>query len=141
MAELKTQENDGSVEDYLLSVEEPRRGEARQVIDLMQRLSGQPARMWGKSIVGFGHYDYDYASGRTGTWMRIGMAARKKNLTLYIMPGFAAYEELLGRLGKHKTGKSCLYVNKLADVDLGVLEELVGASLAHMAEKYPEPAG
>ncbi len=141
MAELKTQETEASVEDYLRTVDEPRRSEARQVIALMERLSGKPPKMWGTSIVGFGHYDYVYASGRSGTWMRMGLSARKRNLTLYIMSGFGSYEALMARLGKHKTGKSCLYVNKLADLDPGVLEELVVASLEHMALRYPESTG
>ena len=90
--------------------------------------------MWGTSIVGFGSYTTKYASGRTGEWPLTGFAPRKQNLTLYIMTGFDQYEALLEKLGKHKTGKSCLYVNKLADVDLDTLRELVRQSVAHTRE-------
>ena len=90
--------------------------------------------MWGTSIIGFGSYRYKYASGREGEWMLTGFSPRKQNLTLYIMPGFENYETLLANLGKYKTGKSCLYINKLEDVDLSVLEELVRQSVDHMVE-------
>lgn len=139
MAEVKTKENDASVDAFLAGVEDERkRADAEAVRALMEELSGAPARMWGANIVGFGHYHYRYASGREGDWFRVGFSPRKRNLTLYIMAGFGAYEGLLGRLGKHRTGKSCLYVNKLADVDAGALRELVAASLDHMRELYPE---
>lgn len=90
--------------------------------------------MWGDSIVGFGHYHYKYASGREGDWMLTGFAPRKRNLTLYIMSGFEEYDDLMQKLGKHSTGKSCLYINKLEDIDLDVLRELVGRSVQHMRE-------
>jgi hypothetical protein len=90
--------------------------------------------MWGDSIVGFGRYRYQYASGREGEWMLVGFAPRKRNLTLYIMSGFDEYDGLLEKLGKHSTGKSCLYINKLEDIDLDVLRELVDKSVQHMRE-------
>jgi hypothetical protein len=135
MAELKTQENDASVEDYLNSVEdETKRDASFKVKAIMEEVTGEEARMWGDSIVGFGHYHYKYASGREGEWMLVGFAPRKRNLTLYIMSGFDAYDDLLENLGKHSTGKSCLYINKLEDIDLDVLRELVDKSVQHMRE-------
>ena len=113
MAELKTQDNDASVDDYLNSVENEKKREASFVVkELMEDVTGEEARMWGDSIVGFGHYHYKYASGRDAEWMLVGFAPRKRNLTLYIMSGFDEYDDLLGELGKHSTGKSFLYINK-----------------------------
>ena len=138
MAELKTQENDASVDDYLNSVEDEKKREASfRVKELMEDVTGEEARMWGDSIVGFGHYKYKYASGREGEWMLVGFAPRKKNLTLYIMSGFDEYDDLLGKLGKHSTGKSCLYIKKLEDVDQDVLRDLVSKSVEHMKETNP----
>lgn len=135
MAELKTKENDGSVDDYLNSVEDDQKREASFAVkELMEEITGEEARMWGTSIVGFGHYKYKYASGRDAEWMLVGFAPRKKNLTLYIMSGFDEYDDLLDNLGKHSTGKSCLYINKLEDVDLDVLRDLVDKSVQHMKE-------
>lgn len=139
MAELKTQENDASVDDYLNSVEDDKKREASfKVKELMEDVTGEEARMWGESIVGFGHYKYKYASGREGEWMITGFAPRKRNLTLYIMSGFEEYDDLLDKLGKHSTGKSCLYINKLEDIDMDVLRELVDKSVQHMKETNPE---
>ncbi|MFN2180539.1 MAG: DUF1801 domain-containing protein [Candidatus Promineifilaceae bacterium] len=138
MAELKTQENDASVDDYLNSVEDDKKREASfKVKELMEDVTGEEARMWGESIVGFGHYQYKYASGREGEWMITGFAPRKRNLTLYIMSGFEEYDDLLDKLGKHSTGKSCLYINKLEDIDMDVLRELVNKSVQHMKETHP----
>ena len=135
MAELKTQENDASVNDYLNSVEDKKKREASfKVKELMEEVTGEEARMWGDSIVGFGHYHYKYASGREGEWMLTGFAPRKRNLTLYILSGFEEYDDLMQKLGKHSTGKSCLYINKLEDIDLDVLRELVDKSVQHMRE-------
>lgn len=92
--------------------------------------------MWGPSIVGFGEYRYKYESGREGDFLITGFSPRKSALTIYIMPGFARYEALMDKLGKHRTGKSCLYINRLDDVDLSVLEELVTCSVEYMTEKY-----
>lgn len=139
MAELKTRQNDANVEEFLASVDNDRRREdSFEVLALMKRITGDEPRMWGTAIVGFGEYHYRYASGREGDMMRIGFSPRKQSLTLYVMPGFSSYEDLLSRLGKHRTGKSCLYVNKLADIDMGVLEQLIRSSLETMREKYPE---
>ena len=137
MSELKTMQNDGDVDAYLDSVENPnRREDARRILVLMREITGEPPRMWGSSIVGFGSYHYTYASGREGDWPVVGFAPRKRNLVLYIMPGFARYESLLARLGKHRTGKSCLYVNKLDDIDPDVLEELVRESVEEMKRRF-----
>lgn len=100
----------------------------------MEEITGEPAKMWGDSIVGFGSYHYKYASGQEGDWMLTAFSPRKQNLTLYIMPGFERYENLMKQLGKYKTGKSCLYIKKLEDVDLEVLKELIDLSVKQMRE-------
>ena len=139
MAELKTKKNDASVEGFLTGVgNERRRADSFVVLEMMKRITGEEPTMWGSSIVGFGSYHFRYASGREGDWPRIGFSPRKQSLTLYVMPGFSNYDDLLSRLGKHRTGKSCLYVNKLADVDMDVLEQLIRSSLDAMREMYPE---
>jgi hypothetical protein len=138
MAELKTQKTDASVDEYLNAVEDERkRKDSFAILDLMREVTGEEPAMWGPSIIGFGSYHYKYASGREADWFLTGFAPRKQNLTLYIMSGFDDYDALLADLGKHKTGKSCLYVNKLDDIDLDILRELVKQSVAHMAETNP----
>jgi hypothetical protein len=133
MAELKTQKTDASVEEFLNTVEnERRRADSFALLELMREVTGEEPAMWGTSIVGFGTYRYQYASGRQGEWMQVGFSPRKRNLTLYIMPGFDGYESLLERLGKYRTGKSCLYINKLDDVHLPTLRELIRQSVAHV---------
>lgn len=135
MAELKTKRNEGDVEAYLNSVEnEKKRKDSFTVLKLMQEVTGEQPEMWGDSIVGFGSYHYKYESGREGDWFLTGFAPRKQNLTLYIMAGFDEYDKLLGKLGKYKTGKSCLYINKIEDVDRDVLRELVRQSVEHMKQ-------
>lgn len=139
MAELKTRENDADVGAFIASIEDDRRrADCEEVLAMMGEVAGAPPRMWGKTIVGFGLYHYEYASGRTGDWMRIGFSPRKRNLTLYVMTGFDGHAELMAKLGKYKTGKSCLYVTRLSDVDRDVLRALMQASLEHMRAKYPE---
>lgn len=126
MAELKTKKNDASVTDFLNSVaDEQRRQDAFTVLALMREAAQAEPSMWGDSIVGFGSYHYKYASGREADWFPIGFSPRKQNLTLYIMGGFEKHADLLSKLGKHKLGKGCLYVNKLADLDLEALRELI----------------
>lgn len=140
-AQNKTQPTTVSPDDYIAGIDHPvRREDAAVLLDLMRRITGWDARMWGPSIVGFGQYHYTYESGREGDFMRTGFSARRANLVVYILPGYTDFSEILTRLGKHKLGKSCLYINKLTDVDLAVLEELIRAGLADMAEKYPEGA-
>lgn len=133
----KTQETDASVEAFLAAVEpEARRADARAVCDLMARISGQPAKMWGPAIVGFGSYHYRYDSGREGEAPRVAFSPRKAALTLYIMSGHQD-AALMARLGRYKTGKACLYLNKLSDVDQGALEQVISGCLAYMAKTYP----
>ena len=137
MAELKTTPNDANVQAFLDGVEdEKKRQDAYAILELMKEVSGEPPKMWGPSIVGFGAYHYKYDSGREGDWFLTGFSPRKQNLTLYIMAGFSRYDDLMGRLGKYKTGKSCLYIKKLEDVDQGVLKELVEESVGYMREWY-----
>ncbi|KPM49147.1 DUF1801 domain-containing protein [Jiulongibacter sediminis] len=136
-ADLKTKENEASVLDFLNSVEnETRRQDSLIVMKWMEEITGLPPKMWGPSIVGFGTYHYKYDSGREGDMLKIGFSPRKAALTVYIMPGFLRYEELMGSLGKYKTGKSCLYIKKLTDVNESVLKELCQESWAYMNEKY-----
>ena len=137
MSEPKTIPTDQSVEAFLDGVEhEKKREDSYAILQLMREVTGEDPVMWGDSIVGFGSYHYKYASGREGDWMLTGFSPRKQNLTLYIMDGFDEYDALLDRLGKHKTGKSCLYINKLDDVDHDTLRELVKQSVAHMKETH-----
>jgi hypothetical protein len=138
-AENKTQATVTRVEDFITGIaDENQRADARSLIALMTRLSGEPATMWGPSIIGFGRYRYRYDSGREGEMCRIGFSPRKGQTVLYLIDGFEGHAELMAKLGKHKTGKSCLYVNRLSDIDLVVLEDMCRSSLAYMAAKYPE---
>jgi hypothetical protein len=130
MAELKTKKTGQSVAKFLSAVtDDQRRRDCRIVSKMMREATGTKPQMWGASIVGFGSYHYKYASGREGDWLVTGFSPRKRDLTLYIMAGFARYPALLRKLGKHRTGKSCLYIKKLADVDLEVLRELIERSV------------
>ena len=138
MAELKTKPTTASVADFLATVDNPqKRADCKKIAAMMRRATGKRAKMWGPSIIGFGSYHYKYASGQEGDWMITGYSPRKQAITLYIMPGFKQYDSLMKKLGKHKTGKSCLYINKLADVDEGVLETLITKSVDHMRKTYP----
>ncbi len=133
MAELKTRKNRASVEKFLAAIEpEWKQADSRRIVDLMKKVTGEEPAMWGASIVGCGSYHYKYDSGREGDWMMIGFSPRKQTLTLYIMSGFGRYDELMAKLGKHSTGKSCLYIKKLEDVDVEVLEELMRESVAQV---------
>ena len=137
MAKPKSTANESSVTTFLDSVEnETRREDARVVCALMEKITGETPTMFGTSMIGFGSYHYKYASGREGDWFLTGLSPRKQNLVVYIMPGFSQYEDLISGLGKHKTGKSCLYLNRLVDIDLDVLSELIRLSVSHMKEKY-----
>lgn len=138
-AENKTQATVARVEDFVTGIaDENQRADARSLIALMTRLSGEPATMWGPSIIGFGRYRYRYDSGREGEMCRIGFSPRKGQTVLYLIDGFEGHAELMAKLGKHKTGKSCLYVKRLSDIDLVVLEDMCRCSLAYMAAEYPE---
>jgi hypothetical protein len=134
MVELKTKPTQESVDDFIDAVAHPvRREDGRTIRALMERVSGHPAMMWGLSIIGFGSYHYKYDSGHEGDMCRIGFSPRSANLVLYV-GGFPEYEALLAKLGKHKRSKACLYLNKLADVDMAVLEEIVRLTLAKVDE-------
>ena len=132
MAANKTKPTNASVEEFLNAVEnETRKKDAFVILDLMKQITKQNPVMWGPSLIGFGKIHYKYKSGREGDWFLTGFSPRKQSLTLYIMPGFKRYEALMEKLGKHKTGKGCLYINKLTDVDMTVLTELITLSAEH----------
>jgi hypothetical protein len=132
--EPKTRATDADVAAFLAAIpDEQRRADSEAICRLMAEETGEPSRMWGKGIVGFGSYRMTYADGREADWMALGFSPRKQNLVLYLMDGFAEYDELLARLGRHSTGKACLYLKRLSDVDLDVLRELVGRSYAARA--------
>ena len=138
MAENKTQPTDADVEAFLNAVDnERRRADSFAILKMMQEVTGEEPVMWGPSIVGFGSVHYKYASGREGDMGLTGFSPRKAYLTIYITDGFDKYSDLLSRLGKHKTSVSCLYINKLADVDQDVLRELVRRSVEHMRATNP----
>ena len=135
----KTQKTEQNVDEYLMTIEgDEKRADCFKIKEMMERIVGAPAKMWGTSIVGFGDYHYKYESGREGDFMRSGFAARKANIVLYIMAGFSEYETLLEKMGKHKHGKGCLYIKRLSDIDESALEEIITKSVAYMAQKYPE---
>ena len=138
MTELKTKPTNKSVKEFLKKVEHPtKREDSFKILELMKEITQEKPVMWGDSIVGFGSYRYKYASGREGDWPLVGFSPRKQNLALYIMSGFEKYEKLLESLGKFKTGKSCLYINKLRDIDIQILRELILESVEHMKKEYP----
>jgi hypothetical protein len=134
MADLKTKPTDQSVDDFLQAVPDGRkRRDSYAILEMMARVTGVPPKMWGSSIVGFGTRHYRYASGREGDWFITGFSPRKQNLTLYLAYALDRYEALLKKLGKHKIGKGCLYVNKLDDIDMSVLEELITQTVEEQA--------
>jgi hypothetical protein len=142
-AELKTKATELSVGTFIAAVsDERRRAEAATIDAIHRRITGHEPKLWGPSIIGYGSYHYKYDSGREGTMCRAGFSPRKAAMTVYLMGNYcnhqAEADQLFARLGKHKTGKACLYINKLADVDLAVLERLVELSWVCMNEKYPE---
>ena len=132
MSELKTRPTTASVSEFLALQPDPRRVDCEAVLAMMEAATGEQAERWGASIVGFGRYAYSGSSKKVMEWPIVGFSPRKTDLTLYLMPGFEGRAELMARLGKHKTGKSCLYLKKLADVDAGVLEELIECSVQAM---------
>ncbi len=131
-ANNKTTATKGSVVDFLASVAAHQRDDTATLIKMMGEITKQPAEMWGSSIVGFGHRTLTYESGRTMDWMWVALSPRKQNMTVYILDGFPRYAELLSKLGKHSTGKSCLYIKSLADVNIEVLRELIAQSVARI---------
>jgi len=145
MAEAKTTMTDASVEAFIAGIEPPaRRGEAQVLDALFRKVTGELPQMWGLSIIGYGEYRTTYTSGRSVLWMRAGFSPRKAKYTIHLMGGYcdpltgSGRDESLLRLGKHSTGRSCLYVNKLADIDLGVLEEIIAADWEAMGRLFPE---
>lgn len=144
MAENKTRITEVAPEDFIAAVEpEVKRADARVLDALFRRVTGEPAKMWGPSIVGYGEYHYRYASGHEGDMCRVGFSPRKAKHSIYVLDcgdesEEAAFAPLLARLGKHTRGKACLYVNKLADIDLGVLEEMVALGWQRSLVKYPK---
>ena len=138
MATLKTTVNDANVEDFINKVEnEVKRQDSLALLKLFSKVTGEKPKMWGSSIIGFGSYHYKSERSRQeGDWMLTGFSPRKQNLTLYVMPGFDGYQDLLSDLGKHKTSVGCLYINKLADVDVKVLEKLITKTFAAMKAEH-----
>ena len=123
--------------EFIASVEnENRRQDAELMLGIMEEITGEKPVMWGPSLIGYGAYHYKYDSGREGDFFMTGFSPRKQNMALYIMPGFDRFPELMGKLGKHKTGKSCLYINKLKDVDMDVLKTLIEEGYRYMKNKY-----
>jgi hypothetical protein len=136
MYELKTRQTDQRVEKFLNAIaDKKKREDSFTILEMMKQITKMEPKMWGPSIVGFGTYHYKYESGHEGDMCLIGFSPRKQNLTLYIMPGFGSYDELMKKLGKHKTGKACLYINKLEDVDLPTLKKLIQESFKYMKKK------
>ena len=139
MAEPKTKPTAMRVSDFLNAIADSgKRSDCKAIAKMMRQATGKRAKMWGTSMVGYGSYRYKYASGREGEWFECGFAPRARDITLYIMPGFKKHAALMNKLGKHKTGKSCLYIRRLADVDTDVLQELISESVAEMRRRYPD---
>lgn len=136
-ADLKTKSSGQSVEKFLNGIaDEKKRKDCYAVLKLRREITKAEPKMWGTSMVGFGSYHYKYESGREGEWFLTGFSPRKQNLTVYIMAGFDDYDDLMSKLGKYKTGKSCLYVKKLEDIDLAILRRLIKKSIDHVSKKY-----
>ena len=138
MSELKTKVNNGSVKNFLSSVSpEQRREDCYEILQMMEKITGEKGKMWGKSIVGFGSYHYTYASGREGDWFVCGFSPRKANISIYLSCcDISKMNDVLSKLGKHKIGKSCLYINKLEDIDTKVLEKMIKESLKDNKMKH-----
>ncbi|HEY4601866.1 MAG TPA: DUF1801 domain-containing protein [Cerasibacillus sp.] len=137
--ELKTKETDDSVIEFIESVESPKKREdAYQLLDIFTETTGYEAKMWGPSIIGFGKYHYKYKSGHEGEAPLVGFSPRKARFSLYFATGDSKREALLKNFGKHKTGKACVYINKVADIDIDILKKLITQSVAFLKERYPE---
>ena len=132
----KTTENDNSVKAFLETiVDDKKRKDSYDILNIMQTATGHPPKMWGSAIIGFGTYHYVYASGREGDFMCAGFSPRKKNISLYIMGGHSRFDHHMKKLGKYKTGKSCVYINSLSDIDQKVLHDLIKESSEYIANK------
>lgn len=137
MATLKTQPTENDVEEFLNAIDDKhKREDSFKILDIMKNITGEEPKMWGSSIIGFGQYHYQYESGREGDWFLTGFSPRKQNFSLYIMAGFDNYDDLMSRMGKYKTGKSCLYIKRLEQIDLDILKELIKESVDYMRAKY-----
>ena len=137
MAEIKTQKTRKSVADFLSGIpDKQRRADCIAVGKMMRRVTGNNAKMWGSSIVGYGTYDYKYASGREGSFFLCGFSPRAQHLVVYVMSGFSQHQSLMARIGKHSTGKSCLYIKKLHDINPKVLQTLTERSVKYMRKTY-----
>ena len=130
MAELKTKKNKSSVINFINSIDhEGKRKDAMEILEMMMKITGEQPKMWGSSIIGFGDLHYKYASGREGDWFKCGFSPRKANISMYLMQcDISRAQDLLDQLGKHKTGKGCLYINKLADINKEILEIIIKES-------------
>ena len=138
MADNKTRPGKQSVSEFINTIDDKgQRADVKKIAAMMRKATGKNARMWGSGIVGYGEYHYKYASGREGDFMITGFSPRKQSISVYIMPGFASFGGLMKKLGKHKTGKSCLYINRLSDVDEKVLQKLIDDSVKLMRQQYP----
>jgi len=136
-ADNKTKPTEVSPEDFVAAVEHPvRKADAETLLEVFARVTGYKPKMWGPSLIGYGRYAYKYDSGREGEMLMTGFSPRKAKLVLYIMPGYQDLQPMLDRLGKYKLGKSCLYINKLADVDLDVVEEIIHFGVDYMKSNY-----
>lgn len=139
MAELKTKATEASVKDFLDAKADPKvRQDCDTIVDIMERVTGEKAKMWGSAIVGCGNYHYKYDSGREGVMCITGFSPRKPDMALYVSAGAEEQAPLLAKLGKHKMGKGCLYIRKLADVDVNVLEQIVKNGIEIIRAKYPD---
>tara|TARA_B100000678_G_scaffold175301_1_gene146180 strand:- start:3435 stop:3866 length:432 start_codon:yes stop_codon:yes gene_type:complete len=139
MAQNKTQATSVDPEVFIASIGAAvRRADAETLLEIFAEVTGLKPRMWGTSIIGYGRYHYEYESGREGEFLMTGFSPRKAKMVVYVMPGYTDHSAFLDRLGKHKLGKSCLYINKLADVDMDVLKELIAAGFEEMKTRYPD---
>ena len=138
MTQNKTVQTDASVDEFIAAIAHSRRHQdAAVLVDLFSKTTGFSPKMWGDSIIGYGQYHYRYATGREGDFLATGLSSRKSNLSIYIMPGYGDFFDILQNLGKHKLGKSCLYVNQLADINLDLLAQLITAGLEGLDQMWP----
>ena len=141
MYELKTKETENSVIQFIESVDHPQKKEdAYKLLDIFTEATEHQAKMWGTSIIGFGKYQYKYASGQSGEFLMVGYSPRKSKISLYLATDIVQDSELMTDLGKHTTGKSCVYINKLKDINLDILHRLIKQSLIHIKSTYPDTA-
>lgn len=136
MAEIKTKPGEENIHDFLNTITpDNKKKDAFQLLELFQKITGLQPQLWGGAIIGFGKYQYQQKGGQKGEWFLTGFSPRKSNISIYTMAGFEQYESLLKQLGKHKTGTGCLYINKLADIDIAILEKIALTSFEEMKKK------